>query len=273
LTDDTPGKTLALHITADNALLERLPRSGAAGLAAEFKRPVAELETAIHLLRTLDPRPGAQFGEPGHDTYVIPDCVIWRQRGVWRVALSGNSIPKIGIHKGYEQLIHQCSGNDADYLRVQLQEARWLLKSVQSRGDTLLKVVRCLLHQQAAFLEFGEQALRPLTIREVAEKIGLHESTVSRAVARKYVRTPRGTLALRDFFASGVGDDGNEASSTAIQSMIRKLIENEDPRKPLSDAKLTDLLKADGIPVARRTVAKYREALNILSSHERVRMN
>jgi RNA polymerase sigma-54 factor len=273
LADDTPGKTLALRIAADNVLLERLPRSGAAGLAAEFKRPVAELEEAIHLLRTLDPRPGTQFGELSHDTYVIADCVIWRQRGVWRVALSGNSMPKIGIHKGYERLIRQCGESDADYLRSQLQEARWLLKSVQARGDTLLKVVRCLLRQQAAFLEFGEQALRPLTIREVAEKIGLHESTVSRTVARKYVRTPRGTLALRDFFASGVGtDSGNEASSTAIQSMIRKLIENEDPRKPLSDAKLTDLLKADGIPVARRTVAKYREGLNILSSHERVRM-
>lgn len=273
LPDDTPGKALALRIAADNALLERLPRSGATGLAAEFRRPVEEVEEAIQLLRTLDPRPGAQIGELGHDTYVVPDCVVWRQRGVWRAALSGNALPKIGIHRGYERMIRQCGEGDAGYLRGQLQEARWLLKSLEARGDTLLKVVRCLLRQQAAFLEFGEQALRPLTLREVAGEIGLHESTVSRAIARKYVRTPRGTLALRDFFASGVGTDGGgEASSTAIQSMIRKLIEGENPRKPLSDAKLADLLKASGIPVARRTVAKYREAMDILSSHERVRM-
>ena len=134
-------------------------------------------------------------------------------------------------------------------------------------------MVRGLLHQQAGCLEFGEQALRPLTLRDVAEQVGLHESTVSRAIARKYVRTPRGTLPMRAFFASGIDTDGGgEASSTAIQAMIRRLVENENPRKPLSDAKLADLLKASGIPVARRTVAKYREALNILSSHERVRI-
>jgi RNA polymerase sigma-54 factor len=273
LSDDTPGKAMALRVAAEPPLLERLPRSGAAGLAAEFRRPVAELEEAIQLLRTLDPKPGAQIGELGHDTYVVPDCVVWRQKGVWRVALSGNALPKIGIHKGYERMIRQCGESDAGYLRGQLQEARWLLKSLEARGDTLLKVMRSLLRQQAAFLEFGEQALRPLTLREVATEVGLHESTVSRAIARKYVRTPRGTLPLKAFFASGVGTDGGgEASSTAIQSMIRKLIDGENPRKPLSDAKLADLLKASGIPVARRTVAKYREAMDILSSHERVRM-
>ena len=148
-----------------------------------------------------------------------------------------------------------------------------MLKSLEARGDTLLRVTRCLLRQQAGFLEFGEQALRPLTLREVALEVGLHESTVSRAIARKYVRTPRGTLPLRAFFASGVGTEGGgEASSIAIQSMIRRLIEAENPRKPLSDAKLADLLKESGIPVARRTVAKYREAMDILSSHERVRI-
>lgn len=273
LPDDTPGKALATAVVADPFLLERLPRIGAAGLAAEFKRPIAELEQAVQLLRGLDPKPGAQIGELAHDTYVVPDCVVWRQKGVWRVALSGNALPKVGIHRGYERMIRQCGESDAGYLRGQLQEARWLLKSLEARGDTLLKVMRCLLREQAAFLEFGEQALRPLTLREVAGEVGLHESTVSRAIARKYARTPRGTLPLKAFFASGVGtESGGEASSTAIQSMIRKLIETENPRKPLSDAKLADLLKANGIPVARRTVAKYREAMDILSSHERVRM-
>jgi RNA polymerase sigma-54 factor len=137
----------------------------------------------------------------------------------------------------------------------------------------MLKVMRCLLHQQAAFLEFGDSALRPLTLREVAAEIGLHESTVSRAVARKYARTPRGTIPLRSFFASGIDTGtGGEASSTAIQAMIRQLIERENPRKPLSDARLAETLKATGVPVARRTVAKYREAMSIPSSQDRVRM-
>ena len=272
LDPSVPGRALALQL-ADDAVLERLPKSGAAGLATEMKCPPGEMEQAVQLLRSMDPKPGARIGELSHDTYVVPDCVVWRQRGVWQVALSGHAAPRVTIHAGYEQMIRQCGDADASYLRSHLQEARWLLKNLEQRGETLLKVMRCLLRQQAGFLEFGEQALRPLTLREVAEQIGLHESTVSRAVSRKYVRTPRGTLPLRAFFASGVGTEGGgEASSTAIQSMIRKLIEAENPRKPLSDAKLADLLKDVGIPVARRTVAKYREAMDILSSHERVRM-
>lgn len=272
LSDDTPGKALAMRI-ADGPL-DRLPRSGVAGIATELRQPLVEVETAVALLRTLDPKPGAQIGELGSDTYVVPDCVVWRQRGVWRAALAGNNLPRIGIHRGYEQMIRRCGESDAGYLKGQLQEARWLLKSLEARGETLLKVTRCLIREQAGFLEFGEQALRPLTLREVASEVGLHESTVSRAIARKYVRTPRGTLPLRAFFASGIDTEGGgEASSTAIQAMIRRLIEQENPRKPLSDAKLADLLKASGIPVARRTVAKYREALHILSSHERVRLD
>jgi RNA polymerase sigma-54 factor len=269
---ETPGREAALLIAA-GPLLEKLPRAGVAGLASELRRPQAEVEQAIALLRSLDPKPGAQVGDLSQDTYVVPDCVIWRQNGVWRAALARNHLPRITIHRGYEQMIRQCGERDAGYMRGQLQEARWLLKSLEARGDTLLKVTRCLIREQAGFLEFGEQALRPLTLREVAGEVGLHESTVSRAIARKYVRTPRGTLPLRAFFASGVSTDtGGEASSTAIQAMIRRLIDAENPRKPLSDAKLADLLKASGVPVARRTVAKYREAMDILSSHERVRM-
>ena len=158
-------------------------------------------------------------------------------------------------------------------MRGRLQEARWLLKGLESRADTLLRVVRCLVREQAGFLEFGAQALQPLTLRSIANELGLHESTVSRAIARKYVRTPRGTIALRDFFASGIETEGGgSASSTAIQDMIRRLVEAENPRKPMSDARLAETLKAEGVPVARRTVAKYREALHIPPSHERVRI-
>lgn len=267
-----PGRALAQEIAA-GPLLEKLPRSGVAGLATELRAPAAEVEQAVALLRSLDPKPGIQIGGVGTDTYVVPDCVVWRQRGVWRAALSTQHLPRVTIHRGYEQMIRSCSEADAGYIRGHLQEARWLLKSLEARGETLLKVTRCLIREQAGFLEFGEQALRPLTLREVAEQVGLHESTVSRAIAHKYVRTPRGTLPLRSFFASGVATEGGgEASSTAIQSMIRKLIDAENPRKPLSDAKLADLLKTSGVSVARRTVTKYREAMDILSSHERVRM-
>lgn len=268
----TPGLALARQI-ATSPLLERLPRAGIAGIAAELKQAPQAVEQAVQLLRSLDPRPGAQLGEPAVDTYVIPDCVVWRQRGIWKAALASHAGPKVVIHRGYEQLIRRCGEADASYLRTQLQEARWLLKGLQARGETLLRVVNSLLHHQAGFLEFGEQALRPLTLREIAGELDLHESTISRAIARKYVRTPRGTLPLRAFFASGIDTDGGgEASSTAIQSMIRRLIDAENPRKPLSDAKLADLLKSSGIPVARRTVAKYREAMNISASHERVRI-
>ena len=271
LPDDTPGKTHAIAII--DGPMERVPRIGVEGLAAELRCTVDQAGIAMQLLRSLDPRPGAQLGGLPTDTYVTPDCVIWRQNGVWRVALAAGHQPRLTIHRAYEAMADSASAADASYLRGRLQEARWLIKSIESRADTLLKVVRCLTRQQSGFLEFGPEALRPLTLREVADEVGLHESTVSRAIARKYARTPRGTLALRSFFASGVETDaGGEASSTAVQAMIRKLVEAEDPRKPLSDARLTETLKASGVQVARRTVAKYREAMNIPSSHERVRL-
>jgi len=269
---DTPARPLAM-LLADDGALERLPKIGVDGLAKELRRPVDEVERAVHLLRTLEPRPGARLGGLENDTYVAPDCVVWRRNGQWQVALAAHARPRIGIHRGYERMIRSASEADASYLRGRLQEARWLLKSLEARGDTLLKVMRCLLRQQSAFLEFGNEALRPLTLREVAAEVGLHESTISRTIARKYVRTPRGTIALRTFFASGIDTGGGgEASSTAIQAMIRRLIDAENPRKPLSDARLAASLETTGVPVARRTVAKYREAMGIPSSQDRVRI-
>ncbi|WP_101925955.1 MULTISPECIES: RNA polymerase factor sigma-54 [Luteimonas] len=271
LSDDTPGKALAVRTVHE--CIERLPRLGTKGLADVLGCSLEDAGTALHLLRTLDPKPGAQVGHIPHDNYVTPDCVITRHNGLWRVTLAGSHMPRLTVHRGYEQMIQHAGATDAGYLRGRLQEARWLLKNLEARGETLLKVVRCLARQQSGFLEFGARALRPLTLREVAEEIGMHESTVSRAVARKYVHTPRGTLSLKAFFDSGVGTEGGgEASSTAIQQMIRTLVDAEDPRKPLSDARLAELLKASGVPVARRTVAKYREAIHIASSHERVRI-
>jgi RNA polymerase sigma-54 factor len=271
LPDATPGKALALRIA--DGLMERLHKAGVAGLAADLRCAVVAVEEALALLRTLDPRPGGGIGMVAPDAYVTPDCTVWRHHGVWRVALTTRHSPRLAIHRGYESMIGAATGTDASYLRGHLQEARWLLRNLQARGETLLRVAACLVRQQSGFLEFGDQALRPLTLREVAAELGLHESTISRAVSRKYVRTPRGTLPLRAFFASGIDTGaGGEASSTAIQSMIRGLIAAEDPRKPLSDARLADTLKATGVPVARRTVAKYRESMNIPASHDRVRL-
>lgn len=271
LAPDTPGREVAMRV-AESAL-ERLPRMDHAALAGELGCSADELATAVALLRSLDPRPGSAVGAIASDAYITPDVVIWRQGGVWRVGLSDSMRPRVRIHRGYEGMIRHASVADASYLKGHLQEARWLLRSLEARGETLLKVARCLVREQAGFLEFGDGALRPLTLREVAAEIGLHESTVSRAISRKYARTPRGTIPLRAFFASGVGaGTGGETSSTAIQAMIRKLVEAENPRKPLSDARLADALKEAGIPVARRTVAKYREATGIPSSQDRVRM-
>ena len=270
LADDTPGRSLALKIAAGP--IDRLPKVGIDGIAAELQCAPADAATALQLLRSLDPRPGAQIGSLPADTYITPDCVIWRHKGVWRVGLASGRAPRLTIHRGYEQMIGRAGASDG-YLRGRLQEARWLLRNIEARGETLLKVVRCLVRQQSGFLEFGAQALRPLTLREVAAEVGLHESTVSRAIARKYVRTPRGTVALRSFFASGIETgSGGETSSIAIQTMIRRLIDAENPRKPLSDARLADSLKDAGVPVARRTVAKYREAMGIASSQDRVRI-
>lgn len=271
LEEDTPGRALAERMVVE--LIESLPRLGGDKLAEALGCPREDADEALALLRSLDPHPGTRIGGLPHDTYVAPDCVISRHEGVWKVGLVDGPLSRLGIHRGYEAMIRHASPADAGYLRGRLQEARWLLRNLQQRGETLLKVTNCLVRQQSGFLEFGPQALRPLTLREVAAEIGMHESTVSRAVSRKYVHTPRGTLPLRDFFASGVSTDtGGQASSTAIQQMILRLVEAENPGKPLSDARLTEALKAAGVMVARRTVSKYREALNIPSSHERVRL-
>lgn len=266
----TPG--LALARTLCRHHLDALARHGAAGLAARLHVGEAEMAQAVALLRSLDPKPGAGLAADPVE-YIAPDAIAYRQGGVWKVAAAPGSQPRLAINRHYQRLIGKASRDDDHYLRGQLQEARWLLKSLESRADTLLRVARAIVRQQSGFLEHGAQAMRPLTLREVAEELGLHESTISRATTRKYLRTPRGTFEFKYFFSSGIAtDSGGGASATAIQAMLRRLIDAESRRAPLSDARLAALLKADGIPVARRTVAKYREAMNIPSSHERQRL-
>ena len=270
LSDDTPGLVLAKHLAT--AHLEALAKLGADRLGQQLGHSAAAMAAAVALLRSLDPRPGGQIASASPD-YITPDCVAYRQGGVWRAALANGAAPLLSINRHYEGLIGQASRDDAGYLRAQLQEARWLIRSLETRANTVLRVAQAIVRQQSGFLEYGPEAMRPLTLREVADELDLHESTISRTTTRKYLLTPRGTFEFKRFFTSGVATgDGGAASSTAIQAMIRKLIEAENPRKPLSDARLADELKIAGVPVARRTVAKYREAMNIPASSERQRL-
>jgi RNA polymerase sigma-54 factor len=266
----TPGLALARLIATEH--LDALAKLGPAKLAAQLRVEPAAVDEAVLLLRSLDPRPGSRIG--GSETeFIVPDAIAYRQGGVWKVATQHGSQPRLGINRHYERLIGTSGRENDNYLRAQLQEARWLIKSLETRADTLLRVARAIVRQQSGFLEHGEQAMRPLTLREVAEELGLHESTISRATTRKFLRTPRGTFEFKYFFGSGIATDaGGGASATAIQAMLRRMVGSEDPRAPLSDAKLAEILKAEGIPVARRTVAKYREAMNIPSSTERQRL-
>ncbi|MBS0461595.1 MAG: RNA polymerase factor sigma-54 [Proteobacteria bacterium] len=269
LAPDTPGLALARQVADGH--LDTLAKAGPERLASRLGADPAVVHEAVALLRSLDPRPGGRMASAAPE-YVQPDCVAYRQCGAWHVALAGNRMPALAISRHYEALLSTASGTDAAYLRGRLQEARWLLKSLQTRADTVLRVARAIVRQQTGFLDYGPEAMRPLTLREVADELGLHESTISRATTRKYLHTPRGTFEFKHFFSSGIANaDGEAASSTAIQAMIRRLVEAEDARRPLSDARLADDLNAAGIPVARRTVAKYREILRIAPSHERQR--
>lgn len=265
LAADTPGLALAQRLASGH--LDALAKQRPDKLATALGVDAIALAEATALLKGLDPKPGARVGGAPAE-YVQPDAIVLKQRGVWRVRMSRGGALRLNHH--YQQLIGHVSRDDDTYLRGQLQEARWLIKALDNRGETLQRVAEAIVRTQAGFLEHGLEAMRPLTLRAVAEQLGLHESTISRATTRKYLRTPRGTFEFKFFFSSGVATEhGGSASSTAVQAMIRKLIETESARRPLSDQALADALKADGISVARRTVAKYREGLGIPPSAER----
>ena len=266
LTADTPGLALAKRLVAGH--LDAVAKQRPEKLATELGVDVVALGEATALLRSLDPKPGSRFGGAPAE-YVQPDAIALKQRGVWRVRMArGGSALRLNAH--YQGLIGRCSRDDDAYLKGQLQEARWLIKALENRGETLQRVAEAIVLAQSAFLDHGLEAMRPLTLRDVAEQLDLHESTISRATTRKYLRTPRGTFEFKFFFSAGLATEhGGAASSTAVQAMIRKMIDAEPAGKPLSDQALADALKAEGIAVARRTVAKYREGLGIPPSSER----
>lgn len=232
-----------------------------------------QLTDLVKLIQLLNPRPGAQI-QVDKTEYIVPDVYVRKVNNRWQLSLNPDNSPKLQVAEHYAQLIKRAD-NSADnvYLKNNLQEARWFLKSLQSRNDTLLKVTAAIIERQKDFLEHGDEAMHPLVLHTIAEEVEMHESTISRVTTRKYLHTPRGIYELKYFFSSHVStDSGGECSATAIRAIIKKLVAAENPRKPLSDSKIADILGEQGVNVARRTIAKYRETLAIPPSNERKRL-
>src|SRR5687767_1446517 len=267
LDPETPGLALAVQIARNH--LELVAERELSLLRRELRSTDEELAAALALVRACHPRPGSTVSS-GAAEYVVPDVFVRRTDHGWAVEINAATLPRVRLNQGYASLI----GRNASHasMRAQLQEARWLLKSLEIRNETLMKVARSIVERQTAFLEQGEEHMRPMILKDIAEAVAMHESTISRVTSGKYMHTPRGVFELRYFFSSQVeGADGSGTSSTAIRAKIRKLVKEEDAENPLSDGRIAEILSAEGIPVARRTVAKYREGMGIAPSNERRR--
>ena len=232
-----------------------------------------DLRQVIELVQSLNPRPGSQI-ESSEAEYVVPDVIVRKDNERWLVELNQESVPRLRVNPQYAGFVRRADTSaDNTFMRNQLQEARWFIKSLQSRNETLMKVATQIVEHQRGFLEYGDEAMKPLVLHDIAEAVGMHESTISRVTTQKFMHTPRGIYELKYFFSSHVStSEGGECSSTAIRAIIKKLVAAENQKKPLSDSKIAGLLEAQGIQVARRTVAKYRESLGIAPSSERKRL-
>lgn len=229
-----------------------------------------QLREVMVLIQSLNPRPGDTI-DISDDQYVIPDVSVEKKNGRWVVELNPDTAPKLSVNQQYASMIKTMkTSDDSQFMRSNLQEAKWFIKSLESRNDTLLKVSNCIVQRQQGFFEHGPEAMRPMVLNDIAEAVEMHESTISRVTTQKYMHTPRGIFELKYFFSSHVStENGGECSSTAIRALIKKLIAAETPAKPLSDSKMAELLADQGINVARRTIAKYRESLSIPPSNQR----
>ena len=256
-----------------NRYLDQLAATDYEQIQRRMRLEEQELKAVLALIQSLDPNPG-HTAVPKDIEYVVPDVYVSKKNGRWLVGLNPDIIPKLRINTHYANLVTRGDTSaDNTYLRDNLQEARWFLKSLQSRNETLIKVASKIVERQRNFLEYGTEAMKPLVLHDIAEAIEMHESTISRATTNKYMHTPRGIFELKYFFSSHVAtSSGGECSSTAIQALMKKLVAAENPRKPLSDNKITLLMHAQGIEVARRTITKYREKLFIAPSNERKRL-
>jgi RNA polymerase sigma-54 factor len=265
----TPGRQTAITIAAE--YLDQVADQHYGLLRRQLRVTEEELEHALVLVRACQPRPGSSVHSAPPE-YIVPDVFVRRTERGWAVEINPASLPRIRVNQSYAGAISR-SGEHA-MLRTQLQEARWLIRSLEIRNDTLLKVARCIVQRQSAFLEHGDEHMQPMILKDVAEAVQMHESTISRVTTNKYMHTHRGVFEFRYFFSSHVSaSDGTEMSSTAIRAKIRKLVAQEDADKPLSDSRIAEILSGEGVQVARRTVAKYREALGIPPSSERKRVS
>lgn len=271
LPKETPFRTEALTLVEE--LFDLLAAQNEQQICRKLKVSADELRHIMALIRNLNPHPGVGVA-PDDTVYVEPDVFVFKHNHRWMVELNPEIAPRLRINSGYASLIRRAdNSSDNQALKSHLQEARWFIKSLQSRNDTLLRVAGKIVEIQQNFFEYGEEAMKPLVLRDIAEALEMHESTISRVTTQKYMHTPRGTLEFKYFFSSHVGTaNGGEASSTAIRALIKKLIGAEKPNKPLSDNKIATILDEQGIKVARRTVAKYREAMAIPPSNERKRL-
>jgi RNA polymerase sigma-54 factor len=265
LASATPGVELAISMATD--FLPSIAAKEYGEIRRALRTSEEDFEVALALVKSCNPKPGLAVS-PAAPEYVIPDVFVRKIDGRWQVEVSASGIPRLSVNQQYAKLLR--GSGDHAVLRTQLQEARWLVRSLEIRNETLMKVATCIVARQREFLEHGDEAMKPLVLRDVAETIGMHESTISRVTTSKYMHTPRGVFEFKYFFSSHLSTvDGEDQSSTSVRAKIRKLIGAENPAKPLSDNKIAALLADEGITVARRTVAKYREALRISSSSER----
>ena len=270
LPSDTPYLPQAIQIVEQH--MDQLGSRDYNQIMRRCRLKEDQLRDALLLIQSLNPTPGDVINS-GDTEYVVPDVFVSKKDGRWLVELNPDIAPKIQINSHYAALAKSSSSSEKDYIRDNLQEARWFIKSLQSRNETLMKVASKIVEYQRGFLEYGDEAMKPLVLHDIADAVGMHESTISRVTTQKYMHTPRGIYELKYFFSSHVSTDtGGECSSTAIRALIKKLIAAENPRKPLSDSKITELLAEQGIKVARRTIAKYRESLVIPPSNERKRL-
>jgi RNA polymerase sigma-54 factor len=261
----TPGLKLALEIATGH--LDLVASRDYGEMRRSLRTSEDNLHEAVALVRACNPKPGLAVS-PAAAQYVIPDVFVRKIDNRWQVEVSSTGVPRLSVNQQYAKLLHGSSEHAV--LKSQLQEARWLIRSLEIRNETLFKVASSIVARQTNFLELGDEAMKPMVLRDIAEEIGMHESTISRVTTNKYMHTPRGVFEFKYFFSSHLSSDsGEDQSSTSVRAKIKKLIGTENPAKPLSDSKITNLLKDGGITVARRTVAKYREAMNIPSSSDR----
>ena len=265
LDSETPGYQLALDIAAGH--LDLVASRDYGELRRGLRTSEENLHEALALVRACNPKPGLAVS-PATAQYVIPDVFVRKVDNRWQVEISPTGVPRLSVNQQYANLLR--GSGEHTVLKTQLQEARWLIRSLEIRNETLLKVATSIVTRQTRFLEHGDEAMKPMVLRDIAEEIGMHESTISRVTTNKYMHTPRGVVEFKYFFSSHLSSaSGEDQSSTSVRAKIRKLISSENPAKPLSDSKITNLLTDEGISVARRTVAKYREAMNIPSSSDR----